>query len=431
MRREDRTEVLVAGAGPVGLFTALRLAEGGIGVQLIDQESRTAGRSYACALHPRTLQLLDEVDVAREAIQRGQRVDSVAFYEGARRRAEVKLSQLPARFPFVLVLSQSTLEDLLEKRLQERFGLKVHWNHRLADLGMKDGAATATIEEMALAGKGYIVPGFELEVKKTLSARADFVVGADGQNSTVRQRLGIPCQQAGPPELFTVYELETEAKLPPEMSIVLHEQTVSVLWPFAENRCRWTFQWSQTEAPADFPQKDRNRFTIAEGPGETDSQHQVQQLLAARAPWFQAGIKGVGWGADIQFERRLARQFGRERAWLAGDAAHQTGPVGMQSMNMGMCEGADLAAKLRRILREKASPDLLESYHREHHAQWEQLLGLKAAPKAGAATDAWVRQQCGRLLPCLPALGGDLTLLLRQLGLEFECASPAEGSAQG
>lgn len=253
-----------------------------------------------------------------------------------------------------------------------------------------------------------------------MAARADFVVGADGQNSAVRQRLGIPWQQTGQPELLTIYELETEAKLPPEMSIVLHEQTVSVLWPFAENKCRWSFQWSQAETPADFPQKDRNRFTIAETPGEKDSRHQVQRLLAARAPWFQAGIRDVGWGADIQFEHRVARQFGRERVWLAGDAAHQTGPVGMQSMNLGMRDGAALAAKLKQILREKGSPDLLEAYTLEHRTEWEQLLGLKGDPKAAASADAWVRQHCARLLPCLPATGPDLGLLLLQLGLELK-----------
>jgi len=428
MQREDQTEVLVVGAGPVGLFTALRLAEAGLRVQLIDQEPRTAGRSYACALHPRTLQLLEDAGLAAEAIQRGHRIETVAFYEGPKRRAVVSLARLPARFPFVLVLSQSVLEDLLEKKLKERSGLKVHWNHRLAGLEMKDGAAAAAIEEMALAGKGYIVPAFEMEVKKTIPARADYVVGADGQNSAVRQQLGIAWQQSGRPELFTIYELETEAKLPPEMSIVLHEQTVSVMWPFAENKCRWSFQWSQAEAPADFPQKDRNRFTIAECPGEKDSRHQVLQLLAARAPWFQAGVKAVGWGADIQFEHRLARQLGRDRAWLAGDAAHQTTPVGMQSMNMGMREGADLAARLKRILRENGSPDLLEAYNREQHTQWERLLGLQGEPKAGAATAAWVRQHGGRMLRCLPALDGDLSLLLNQLGLEFEFAGPAERS---
>ena len=199
MRRDDRTEVLVVGAGPVGMFTALRLAEGGVAVQLIDEESRTAGRSYACALHPRTLQLLDEVGVARDAIALGHRIESVAFYQGARRRAELNLSGLPGPFPFVLVLAQSALEDLLEKKLKERGGLKVRWNHRLAGLEIKDGV-TATIEELAMTGKGYIVPDFEMGVKKTVSAGADFVVGADGQNSVVRQRLDLDWERTGAPE---------------------------------------------------------------------------------------------------------------------------------------------------------------------------------------------------------------------------------------
>ena len=167
MQRVDQTEVLVAGAGPVGMFTALRLAESGISVQLIDQESRTAGRSYACALHPRTLQLLDQAGVAREAIQRGQRIETAAFYEGALRRAEVNLSRLPGAFPFVLVLAQCTLEDLLEKKLKER-GVKVHWNHRLADLAMRDGAAIAGIEEMSLTGKGYSVVGLRARGARNL-----------------------------------------------------------------------------------------------------------------------------------------------------------------------------------------------------------------------------------------------------------------------
>jgi 2-polyprenyl-6-methoxyphenol hydroxylase-like FAD-dependent oxidoreductase len=428
MRQQDQTEVLVVGAGPVGMFTALRLAQSGVRVQVIDQEARTAGRSYACALHPRTLQLLEEVGVAREAVQLGYRIDTVAFYEGAQRRAELDLSRLPAEFPFALVLEQSLLEDLLEQKLKEKTGLKIHWNHRLADFGVKPGLA-AIIEELAMTGKGYIVPEFDLEVKKTVVTRADYVVGADGQNSLVRQRLDIASDRVGAPQLFTVYEMETEEKLSPEMRVVFHGQTVSVLWPLAENKCRWSFQWSQPEAPDDFPQKDRNRFTVAEFPGENDSRHHLQRLLLGRAPWFQAGIKSVGWAADIQFEHRVAQQFGRDRAWLAGDAAHQTGPVGMQSMNVGFREGADLATKLARILHEGSSPDLLGAYHQEHRTEWERLLGLRGRFTAGAGTDAWVRERRADLPACIPASGLELNLLLHQLGIEFDGVGQPEVAA--
>jgi 6-methylpretetramide 4-monooxygenase / 4-hydroxy-6-methylpretetramide 12a-monooxygenase len=61
---EERPEVLVAGAGPVGLLAALALAEQGVQVQIVDQERRPAARSYALALHPQSLRLLDEIGLA-------------------------------------------------------------------------------------------------------------------------------------------------------------------------------------------------------------------------------------------------------------------------------------------------------------------------------------------------------------------------------
>ena len=59
--KKDQTEVLVVGAGPVGLLTAILLAERDIQVQIIDSEERTAARSYACALHPATFRMLDHL----------------------------------------------------------------------------------------------------------------------------------------------------------------------------------------------------------------------------------------------------------------------------------------------------------------------------------------------------------------------------------
>jgi 2-polyprenyl-6-methoxyphenol hydroxylase-like FAD-dependent oxidoreductase len=291
---------------------------------------------------------------------------------------------------------------------------------------MQDEVATATIEELAMEGKGYIVPDFDLSVKKTVTAEAEYVVGTDGQGSIIRQRLGIDNEGAGEPELFVVYELETEDDLPPEMRVVLDGNSSSVLWPFARNKCRWSFQWARADAPADFPRKDRDRFTFAEAPGGGDIRRHLEQLLRDRAPWFQSGIKEVGWATDIQFEHRLARQFGRDQAWLAGDAAHQTGPVGMQSMNIGFREGSDLAGKLARILRQDGSPDLLETYELERRGEWQQLLGWKGGPKSGAASSEWVRERSGRLPGCLPASGQELTLLLRQLGLDFVFDGPRE-----
>ena len=115
--REERIEVLVVGAGPVGLMTALTLAQGGVESIIIDREPRTTARSYACALHPRVLDLLATVGVADDLIAQGRKIESVAFYEKAERRARVRVSDASDKYPFLLVLPQSVLESTLEARL--------------------------------------------------------------------------------------------------------------------------------------------------------------------------------------------------------------------------------------------------------------------------------------------------------------------------
>jgi 2-polyprenyl-6-methoxyphenol hydroxylase-like FAD-dependent oxidoreductase len=257
-------------------------------------------------------------------------------------------------------------------------------------------------------------------VDKTFQTSADFVVGADGSNSHVRQCLGIEYDVVGDRELFVVYEFETDGKCGHEMRIVLGDNTTSVMWPLSDNKCRWSFQIMPTDSPGDFPGKDRSVFTIEEAASEDDSRHHLQRLIEERAPWFEGTVKELNWSTDIQFEHRLARQFGRNRCWLAGDAAHQTGPVGMQSLNVGLREAADLAGRAKKILREKASEDLLQTYNSDRQAEWQCLLGLKGGPKPAESSDPWIKQHCARIPACLPASGEDLTVLLKRLGLDFK-----------
>src|SRR5690349_23591485 len=95
MKHKSKTEVLVVGAGPVGMTVALLLARAGIKVQVIDEAERSTVRSYSCGLHPHSLTLFRELGI-EEALERvGHRVDRIAFYDGAERKAEIDLSQLP------------------------------------------------------------------------------------------------------------------------------------------------------------------------------------------------------------------------------------------------------------------------------------------------------------------------------------------------
>ena len=416
--REERTEVLVVGAGPVGLLTAILLAEAGIAVRIIDREERTTSRSYACALHPRTLKLLEGMGLAAPVLEAGRRVEKIAFYDGAARQAEVKLSQLGGAFPFMVILPQNAFEGLLEQRLR-KLGVAVNWNHRFADLHADAETVVATIEELGGTATGYIVPHWESIVKSSFPVRAQFLVGADGYGSLVRQRLGIEHTRVAGPEFFAAYEFEPEEKVEDEVRVVLDQATTNVLWPLPGNKYRWTFQMVKSEMAGEFPEKERRGVRLAQESVDERIRQYVQKVAKLRAPWFSSGVKAITWCTEVVFEHRVAQQFGREHCWLAGDAAHQTGPVGVQSMNVGMAEAAILAGALRKILRDKASLNLLETCNREWQDEWRRLLGLTGGLKPRTETSPWVRERRGRILSCLPATHDDLPRLAGQMGLDL------------
>ena len=415
--REERTEVLVVGAGPVGLLTAILLAEAGIEVKIIDREERTTARSYACALHARTLKLLSQLGLAAPVLERGRRVQVMAFYDGATRQAELKLSELGGEFPYMVILPQNVFEGVLEERLRKA-GVTVSWNHRFDDVQGAGETVVANVEELGATGTGYIVPHWEAVVKRNFPVRAQFLVGADGHGSLVRQRLGIENTPGAGQEFFAAYEFEPEEKVENEVRVVLDASTTNVLWPLAGNRYRWTFQLLKAEMAREFPEKERVGVRFAQKAVDERIRQYVQEAAKRRAPWFSAGVKEITWCTEVVFEHRVARQFGRDRCWLAGDAAHQTGPVGVQSMNVGLAEAATLAGALRRILREKAPLEVLAACDRDWQVEWRRLLGLAGGLKPRKEASPWARERGGRILPCLPASHEDLPRLASQLGFD-------------
>jgi 2-polyprenyl-6-methoxyphenol hydroxylase-like FAD-dependent oxidoreductase len=416
MAKHTETEVLVVGAGPVGLFAALSLIERGVAVQIADEEFRTAAHSYALALHPRSLQLCHDLGLADALLARGYRVETVAFYEGAERCGEMKLSALSDRFPFVLVLPQSELEGLLEQRLR-KLGVRVQWNRRVRSLEVKEASVSATIDKLARASCGYAVATTEWVTQKTVHTDAAFVVGADGHRSIVRRTLGAEYESAGSSDSYAVFEFHTDADLAGEVRIVFAGGTTSVLWPLPGGRCRWSFQ--QPEGREGDESRAKHRLTVPIGRQVFAhlSGKELKALIRERAPWFEGEIQQLDWSMAVRFDRRLASSFGQGRLWLAGDAAHLTGPVGAQSLNMGLREASDLAGRLTRILKEAAPPTSLADYSDAYLQQWRQLLGTTEGLAPTDASEDWAKGRCADLLPCIPATGEHLAELASQVGL--------------
>lgn len=397
MFRHPDPEVLVVGAGPVGLVAALFLQQDGVRVEVVDTHERTTQHSYALAIHPSTLRVLDEAGLSQPLIAAGRKLTRVAFYEGQAKRAEIDYSRLDSSHPYLLVVRQSLLERAAEEALRAR-KLHVLWGHRLQSLAVESGGVHAEIAKLDQVATGYPIARTEAVVVRTESIRPAFVIGADGYDSAVRRMMGIGMTVHGTGQSFSIFEVEATGELPAEARIMFDGELTSVYWPLEDGRCRWGFQIEDAEQHA-------------------ATMERLEQLIATRAPWSTARATQIYWSTLAIFDSRLAETFGKGNVWLAGDAAHLAGPVGVHSMNAGIGEARELAARISRVQREGGGPAPLQQFAAETHETWRSLLPGGTALRALPEADPWVRQNAARILSCIPASGEELEPLLAQVGL--------------
>jgi len=427
---ELKPEVLVVGAGPVGLFTALSLARRNVGVRIIDTGVWACTHSYALALHPQALQLFAELGLRERVLAEAYPVRRLAFYDGAERCAALDVGS--ADEPLAVV-RQDQLEHLLEEELAKA-GVRVGWRHEAVGIRQTADEATVTVQKYVKESRGYVVAHTEWVVAKTFELTPAFVIGADGYNSRVRLALDHEFPSIGPARYFAVFEFQSGFNPEGEVRIALGNGTTDVLWPLVGGGLRWSFELPNFADPeierrgenlraagfGDFPsERDKDRVPLAPGDGAPVlDEHNLLALLDQRAPWFTGTINRLAWRTVVRFERRLAKRFGDGRLWLAGDAAHLTGPAGIHSMNAGLNEGRELAAAIASILRGGAPLSALDSCNERPLAVWRQLHAMdNSAFSAAPGASAWVGAHAAQIAECLPATGPSLTAMAASLGL--------------
>lgn len=411
-------EVLVVGAGPVGQFAALSLAKRGVEVEIVDTGIWACSHSYALALHPDSIQLLDHFGLADAAIESAYPVRTIGFFDEAGRRAEIVLGTADEPRNCMAVLRQDAIEAFIEKALNQA-GVKIQWRHEVADLTANVDHVLAKVNTLQRESRGYVVAHSEWVVAKSKKLDLAYVIGADGYESETRRAAGIEFEEVGPAEYFAVFEFRTDADLENEMRVVFANGTSNVLWPLPGGSCRWSFELPNHEDR--LAHRDKDRMLLNPGmdrSNQLDDAH-LRQFIEERAPWFKGSIDHVAWRMIVRFERRLAKSFGQHRMWLAGDAAHTAGPVGVQSMNIGLHESWQLSHAITRILHEGAAHSEVEAYGKHWRSEWERLHGLCGGLKAGPEADPWVADHAAKILSCLPAHGRKLGELAGQIGLQL------------
>jgi 2-polyprenyl-6-methoxyphenol hydroxylase-like FAD-dependent oxidoreductase len=196
------------------------------------------------------------------------------------------------------------------------------------------------------------------------------------------------------------------------------------VWPLPEGKVRWSFQLADRSMEAG---REKSRSSM-----QTDTEYETHldhdflaRMLAERAPWFDAALGEITWATTVKFEVRVASRFAGPRFALCGDAAHLTGPVGVQSMNLGFAEAQDVVDRVAPVLRDGADPEGVAEYGKRWRREWEFLLGMEGELAPGPRTDAWVAWNRDRIRACLPGFGEPYRLLAEQLGLEVRRETPA------
>lgn len=411
-------DVLVSGAGPVGLFAAHCLTRAGKSVGIVDPGLWPCAHSYALALHPRTVDILCKAGISLTAFQRARAVPSIAFYQGRTRCASVRFNGQP-----LVVVPQSELEEALEKALASS-KVKVEWRHKLMNVDQSTTTVRASVDRYEQESCGYVVARSKWVVAKSWTLESPFVVGADGYDSAVRRSLAIDYPEVAPCTWYAVFEFSSDADLPNEVCVLLGPETTDVLWPLGNGVFRFGFQLTDVDQALSDEVTYRHRFgqpserrkdRLHDTAGEVDllPDSRLSELIAERAPWFSGTLTEVGWRTVVRFERRLASTFGANRCWLAGDSAHLGNPIAVQSLNVGLAEAQDLSAAIA-----SGSAEALDAYNTRYTAEWKRLQGVERTIERGPDTDPWVWDNRERIVSSLPAYGADLTALASQLGLK-------------
>jgi 2-polyprenyl-6-methoxyphenol hydroxylase-like FAD-dependent oxidoreductase len=322
-------DILIVGAGPVGLFLANECARRNLRFKIIESRSGQSEHSKALAIFPRTLEIFDMAGLVPAFLEAANRVNSVAVMSHDRTLARIRFEPEQTPYPYVAMVPQNVTESLLAEALK-RWDGTVEYNTSFVSLEQSSDGVSVTIERLGTRE----------------SVRAAFVVGCDGAHSGVRKSLGIELEGGDYEMPFMLADIETNQELPAnEMQLCPSTQGPVAIFPMSATRRRMV-------------------ATIDHSEGDAPSLELAQRVLAERAP-REIEAHSLHWSSYFRIHHRNAPRLREGRVFLAGDAAHIHSPFGGQGMNTGLHDVWNLAWKLDAALHGHSSDQLLDSYSEE------------------------------------------------------------------
>lgn len=308
-RCDDRVDVLVIGAGPVGLLLACRLARFGLSFRVIERQRERCHGSRAIGIHPPCVEMLESLGLLARVLDHGVRVQRGLALGSRGVLGCVDFARAGWRHPYVLASPQAETECVLEQALREQ-GHRVERGLEVRDVA-QDGEQVS-VRAVAADGDEHVF-------------HARFVVGCDGKRSVVRSSAGIEWSGRVHPGWYAMADFPDETPFGSVGVVFLADEGQVESFPLPGCRRRWVVRFASK----------------VDGP--------IPELLAdevARRTGHRVDVSRVREPSGFRAESCRARSFVSSRVLLAGDSAHVVSPVGGQGMNLGWLDAWSLAVLL-------------------------------------------------------------------------------------
>ncbi len=359
--RKRIPQVLIAGAGPIGLFFAADLAWRGVAVLVVDPQVDVVAHPRAISIGVRSMEHFRRLGLDQKVIDAGvprdQALDVVyvtrmlsreifrfripSIEDLGKRHAELAqaIPEVAASPYYKTWTAQAPLERMLRSHLQDNELVELRLGWRLDSFRETAEGMEAVIVENASGRREAVT--------------ADYLAGCDGARSTVRTQLGIPLEGRG--TLGSALGLYFRA---PQLRVLLGRGAGVMYWPLAPG-CGGTIYTIDGGDEWVF-----NRYFAAdETPSVADP---VGVIKAAIGRDIDVELISA---LDWQPRQLVASSYGTDRVFLAGDACHLFVPTGGLGMNTGIGDAADLAWKMEARLKGWGGENLLRSYEKERRPQ--------------------------------------------------------------
>ncbi len=330
--------IVIVGAGPVGLATAIDLARQGLPVVLLDDDDCLSVGSRALCFAKRTLEIFDRLGCGDRVTDKGVswHVGKVFFKDKPVYRFDL-LPEAGHERPAFVNLQQYYVEGYLLECAQQYPNLDIRWKNKAVGLSQDDDGVRVQVETP----------------DGVYTLAADYLVAADGARSPVRGLMGLESKGQIFRDRFLIADVKMKAAFPterwfwfdppfhPNQSVLLHREADDV-W-----RIDFQLGWDADPVAEKSPEKVIPRVRALLGP---DVEFDLE------------------WVSVYTFACMRMDRFRHGRVLFAGDAAHGVSPFGARGANSGVQDGDNLSWKLALVLKGQASAALLDSYCIEREA---------------------------------------------------------------